>query len=115
MTERLAPCKVLQECMDLIDRKSRDYQNPNSRIKQSDYYPRGVASIIDIIQTKVLRIYSVLEAMEKDDKYSANFESLEDSAKDLANYAAFFVTYSRGEMQGQDGTRDFLNRTKEVE
>ena len=37
--------KVLQECAEIQDKKSRDYQNPNSRIKQADYYPRGVMSI----------------------------------------------------------------------
>ncbi len=54
---------------------------------------------------------SVLEAMEGDG-YSPNFESLEDSAKDLINYSTFFVAYSRGKMDGQDPNRDFLNRPK---
>src|SRR5665213_2418504 len=31
--------KVLQECIDLQLKKSRDYQNPASTIKQADYYP----------------------------------------------------------------------------
>ena len=55
---------------------------------------------------------SVLEAMENDNTYSTNFESLEDSAIDLINYASFFVEYSRGKMQGQQPNRDFLNRAK---
>jgi len=102
--------KVLQECADLQDRKSRDYQNPNSRIRQANYYPRGVASILDIIQAKVLRMYSVIEAMENDPNYSPNFESIEDSGKDLINYSSFLVAYMRGKVDGQEADRDFLNR-----
>jgi len=102
--------KVLQECAELQDKKSRDYQNPNSRIKQSDYYPRGLASIMDIIHAKTLRLWSVLEAMENDPDYEPNFESVEDSFKDLINYASFGVAYSRGKIPGQDLSKDFLNR-----
>ena len=55
-------------------------------------------------------MYSVMEAMENDKSYKPNFESLEDSAVDLVNYASFFVSYMRGKMEGQDPSRDFLNR-----
>jgi hypothetical protein len=102
--------KVLKECAELQLKKSRDYQNPNSRIKQTDYYPRGVLTMLDIVYAKVLRMYSVAEAMEKDEGYQQNFESLEDSAKDLINYGSFIAAYLRGGIEGQDGTRDFLNR-----
>lgn len=104
--------KVLQECAELQTKKSRDYQNPNSRIKQADYYPRGIASILDIIYAKTLRMYSVLEAMESDEGYEPNFESLEDSGKDLINYASFLVAYMRNGIEGQDTDKDFLNRNK---
>jgi len=103
--------KVLQECAELQAKKSNDYQNPHSRIKQADYYPRGIASILDTIHSKTLRMYSVLEAMESDPDYVPNFESLEDSGKDLINYASFLVAYCRNGIDGQDGTRDFLNRS----
>ena len=106
---------VLNECAELQLKKSRDYQNPNSRIVQADYYPRGVASIMDIIHAKTLRTFSVLEAMESDESYKPNFESVEDSLKDLINYASFAVAYCRGGVDGQDPDRDFLNRAKRVE
>lgn len=102
--------KVLQECSALQLKKSNDYQNPNSRIIQADYYPRGVATILDTIYGKVLRVYSVMEAMENDPDYAPNFESLEDSFKDMINYASFAVAYSRGKIDGQTPDRDFLNR-----
>ena len=104
--------KVLQVCAELQAKKSNDYQNPNSRIKQADYYPRGVASILDIIHAKTLRMFSVLEAMESDPDYNPNFESLEDSGKDLINYASFMVAYMRGGIDGQSEDNDFLNRNK---
>lgn len=102
--------KVLQECAELQKRKSNDYQNPNSRISQADYYPAGLATLIDIIWAKALRARSVVEAMENDANYSPNFESVEDSLKDLINYASFGVAYVRGKVEGQDPDRDFLNR-----
>jgi len=102
--------KVLRECIDLQAKKANDYQNPNSIIRQADYYPSGCLTVLEIMHAKILRIRSVMEAMSNDPKYKANFESLEDSAKDLINYASFFVSYSRGQMEGQDTSRDFMNR-----
>ncbi len=104
--------KVLKECAELQLRKSKDYQNENSRIRQADYYPRGVLTILDIIYAKVLRMYSVIEAMENDPGYEQNFESIEDSAKDLINYSSFIASYCRGGIDGQDPNKDFLNRDK---
>lgn len=106
------PMRILKECRDLMEKKANDYQNPYSRIKQADYYPRGVASILDIINAKVLRMYSVIEAMENDPDYVPNFESFEDSCKDLINYASFAAAYSRGKINGQASDKDFLNRAK---
>ena len=104
--------KVLQECAEIQARKSNDYQNENSRIRQADYYPRGVMSIMELINTKTIRLWSVLEAMENDPNYEPNFEGVEDSLKDLINYSSFAVAYSRGKIDGQDPNRDFLNRVK---
>ena len=44
--------KVLQAAAELQQQKSNDYQNPNSRIRQSDYYPRGCSTILDTIYKK---------------------------------------------------------------
>ena len=104
--------KVLQQAAEIQTKKSNDYQNPNSRIKQADYYPRGFASILDVMHAKVLRMQSVLEAMESDKEYNPNFESLEDSCLDLINYASFGAAYIRGGIPGQNPQNDFLNRPK---
>ena len=114
MSKEKESIKVLQECAALQIKKSNDYQNPNSRIKQADYYPRGVLTMLDIVYAKVLRMYSVAEAMESDTEYEANFESLEDSAKDLINYGSFIAAYIRNGIDGQDPNKDFLNRDKKT-
>ena len=102
--------KVLQECIELQLKKANDYQNPHSSIRQADYYPNGVSTLLDIIWAKMLRIRSVIEAMENDPNYSPNFESIEDSFKDMINYCSFGVEYSRGKMDGQDPNKNFLNK-----
>ena len=104
--------KVLQRAAEVQNKKGNDYQNPNSRVRQADYYPRGCATLLDTMYAKVLRMQSVLEAMEADPNYQPNFESLEDSCVDIINYASFFVSYMNGGIDGQDPNRDFLNRPK---
>lgn len=101
---------VLKECMELQLKKGRDYQNPNSNVKQAMHYRRGIDSIHDILQGKLYRAQSILEAGAQD----INFESLEDTYKDLINYASFAVEYLRGEMDGQQIDRDIFNRPKKA-
>jgi hypothetical protein len=97
--------KVLRQCIELQNRKARDYQNDKSTVRQADYYPRGLESIYDMLNTKMLRIRSLMDAGGE-----PNFESLEDTAKDLINYASFFVSYSRHGIDGQRPDRDVFNR-----
>ena len=58
----------------------------------------------------MLRIKSVMEAIENDSDYRQNFESLEDPVRDLINCASFFASYSRGKMEGRNTAQYFLNR-----
>lgn len=106
--------KVLKECIDLQLRKANDYQNPSSTIRQADYYPNGCQSIFDSMHAKVLRMRSVMEAMSNDPNYTPNFESLEDSARDLINYTSFYVAYMRGKIDGQQPDRDWLNKKNAI-
>jgi hypothetical protein len=53
-----------------------------------------------------------MEAMENDPDYNPNFESIEDSFKDMINYASFAVAYTRGKIEGQKPDRDFINKPK---
>jgi hypothetical protein len=99
--------RVLKECIDLQLKKSQDYQNPNSNVIQAMHYRRGVDSIHDIMQGKMYRAQSLLESGNEN-----NFESLEDTYKDLINYASFAVSYMRGKMEGQNPNRDMFNNKK---
>jgi hypothetical protein len=105
--------KVLEQAATLQKRKGADYQNANSRIRQADHYPRGCATILDMVHQKITRMYSVMEAAEAG--YDANYESLEDSAIDAINYLSFFVEYSRKKMDGQNTDRDIFNRISKNE
>lgn len=104
--------RVLRECIELQNKKANDYQNPNSRVKQSDYYQRGINTIVDICWAKMLRIISVLEALENDTEYKENFEGISDSFLDLINYCSFGVAWLRGKIEGQDSTKDIFNKPK---
>jgi len=99
---------VLLEAAAIQDAKGHDYQNPLSRVRQVDHYPRGVNTILDTVNGKMLRMYSVLETMEAGGK--VNFESVEDSALDAINYLSFIVAYMRGEVDGQVEGKDIFNR-----
>jgi len=107
------PMRILQECVETLRRKGSDYQNPKSTIVQADYYESGVKTILEIIQAKRLRLKSLIEAYEHGDT-DPNFESIEDSFKDLANYAAIGAAWCRGKINGQDPTKDILNRQLKV-
>ena len=101
--------KVLRECVDLQLKKSQDYQNPNSNVKQAMHYRRGIDTIHDTMQGKMYRAQSLLESNRAD---QANFESLEDTYKDLINYASFAVAWLRGGIEGQNPNRDMFNKPK---
>lgn len=113
-TQQRGSVKALQEAIEIQIRKSQDYQNPLSRVRQVDHYPRGVHTILDTVNGKLLRMVSVLETMEAGGK--VNFESVEDSALDAINYLSFIVSYMRGEIDGQEYGKDIFNRriTKET-
>lgn len=107
-----ASIRVLRECIDLQIAKANDYQNDASTVVQADYYPRGVDSIYDMLNTKMLRIKSLLDTARADSKATPKFESLRDTIKDLINYASFFSAWLEGGIEGQEkyGNVDMFNR-----
>jgi len=66
-----------------------------------------VDTIHDIIIGKLMRATSLLESGN-----NPNFESLEDTYKDMINYASFAVSYMRGKMDGQNPKHDMFNKPK---
>ena len=105
--DRKESVAVLQECMDLQLRKSKDYQSDTSNVTQSRHYRTGLDTIHDIIIGKLMRATSLLESGN-----NPNFESLEDTYKDMINDASFAVSYMRGKMDGQNPKNDMFNKPK---
>jgi len=101
--------KVLRECIELQNKKGQDYQAAESSVRQADYYPSGVLTIHEIMHAKMLRMKSLMEKMNTPGAV-VEFESIEDSAKDLINYASFLVAYARGKVDGQRTNRDMFNK-----
>lgn len=101
--------KVLQECAELQSKKSEDYQSDESSVLQAMHYRRGVDTIHDVIVGKLMRATSLLESGN-----NPNYESLEDTYKDMINYASFAVAYMRGKMEGQREDRDMFNKPIKV-
>lgn len=101
------PLKVLSECRALLVKKSKDYQNPSSNVKQAMHYRRGIDTLHDTLQGKLYRAQSLIESGE-----NANFESLEDTYKDIVNYAAFCVAWLRKEIDGQDQDKNMFNQPR---
>ena len=65
------------------------------------------------LQTKLYRAQSLLETAENPSttlEVTPNFESLEDTYKDLINYASFAVAWLRGGIPGQKTDRDIFNK-----
>lgn len=114
MTDRES-VKVLHECIDLQNKKSNDYQNSASSVKQAMHYRRGVDTIHDMLHQKMLRALSLIEAAHGPTATTPNFESLEDTYKDIINYASFAVSYMRGKMDGQDPHKDMFNQVKPLD
>ena len=54
--------KVLQECIDLQTQKANDYQNPNSKVKQADYYPNGVMMRYGNFNSQKAKVFNLIRS-----------------------------------------------------
>lgn len=101
---------VLQECIDLMRLKSQDYNSELGSVLPAHYYPYGMISIFTMLNTKLMRVKSVMEnALSGRD---TNFESIEDSLKDLMVYSSFAVEYNRRTMRGQQPGDDLYGNLR---
>jgi phosphoribosyl-ATP pyrophosphohydrolase len=86
MFDELSP--VFQRITKLRAEKGADYNNvPGGR---DAYFPFGHASYAHMLNTKSLRIQSLVTTMVTTPNAKPNFEGLKDSVDDLINYAAFY-------------------------
>ena len=75
---------VLLDCWLLAARKAQDYQGGS--VHRDEYFPFGAKSYITMLVVKVKRLVS----LANQDTQPVH-EGMVDSARDLINYAAFFV------------------------
>ena len=94
MTDKTA-VDVLYEAAALKELKSKDYQG--GKWKEEDYFPFGHQSYIHMLWTKILRIRNIAEGDQE-----TNFESLEDSLKDLSVYSAMYAAWVMNEKAYQE-------------
>lgn len=73
--------ELVRPVAELIDAKDNDY---NSDIELEDYFPFGHESYVHMLNTKVLRLRSLLNTDV------CNFESQLDTVNDLIAYAVFY-------------------------
>lgn len=80
--EFLAHCKPVA---DLVAKKDEDY---NTGVALERYFPFGDASYVHMLNTKVLRLTSLVK-----EPRGANFESKLDTAQDLLAYTVFYLAH----------------------
>ena len=74
---------IVTELYGLHRAKSDDYGD------EKDYFPFGAVSYVQMLHVKTKRLVTLVQ--EKDE--TPNFESIEDTVKDLTNYCIFFLDY----------------------
>lgn len=95
---------------DVQIKKGDDYQHGS--ITQYEYYPRGIETMLDTMQSKILRLRSLIEKFKETGALPIN-EGLDDSLLDLINTASFALSFLHGKMDGQPGDVDMFNRKLE--
>ncbi len=89
--EREVMSPVWLELQALREAKGKDYNDvPGGR---DAYFPYGHFSYAHMLQTKSLRIQSLLAALQKGRE--VNFEGLYDTVKDLVNYGTYYAEAMR--------------------
>lgn len=80
---------VWKRLQSLRDRKTADYDNvPGGK---DAYFPFGHMSYAHMLNTKNLRIMSLVRAMINNPETKPNFESIVDTVEDLINYATYYA------------------------
>lgn len=104
--------RIFKKCIETFEKKSQDYNSPLSKVRPADYYPRGVDSLIEMIDVhKRLRQTSLLDSMRWAEVPTVNFESVADTVLDRIVYLAIMWEWLQFMTPGQSADRDIFNRT----
>ena len=80
--------QVLESVAELKEAKSKDYQG--GIFSEEEYFPHGQLSFNHMLWTKMLRLRSVTE---RDNNDEINYDSAEDTLRDLIAYAAMNLVW----------------------
>ena len=83
---------ICNSIIDLVERKSKDYGQHDP--ERALYFPFGNASYAQMEYTKMQRIMSLVR-QELEGGSPPNFESLDDSVRDLVAYGLFHLAFLR--------------------
>lgn len=93
---RKAYGQVFEDCLGLVISKSLDYGDPDPA--KTSYMPFGDASYATMLHTKTQRLVHLVQKAQKGE--APNHEGLDDTIRDLINYAFFFAV-ARGIGKGE--------------
>lgn len=83
---------LAEEVADLVTKKAEDYQGETAKL--DDYFPFHHYSYVQMIWTKTLRLLTLTRRKEGQ---AINFDSIDDTTKDLIAYAIFYRAYLKGD------------------
>ena len=89
MTDLELYSSVLKELHELYKKKNEDYSSDGKSTAEQMFELDGEHYFSTMLLQKALRIHSVVKSG------SNNFESLQDSYKDIANYAIMALMYDK--------------------
>lgn len=89
---------VVADALMLCIEKSMDYNSEQAdldphNIDRESYFPFGAVSYAQMLHTKAMRFVSITHKLAAGGE--PNFEGLRDTAKDIINYAGFFLADER--------------------
>jgi hypothetical protein len=76
----------VEKNIKLMEKKHEDYQSEGVELK--DYFPFGSESYVQMLHVKTTRLVSLVRK-----EADPNYESIEDTVRDLINYSVFYLDF----------------------
>lgn len=107
--------QIIDEWRKFAISKDDAYNGDDPEFFHASYYPDGIDNIIYEIFKKVKRFRNALRVIKKSNGTGVAdkvHETLKDSPRDIAIYAAIGEAYLNGQLEGQNPHRDIFNKPK---